>query len=54
MIELIEIAEKHNTLITINYVTFFFWNISFKVCYDAYIMPRFGKKIFRQFLLGGF
>ena len=46
MVELIEMVENHNTLITINYGTFFvFWNISFKVYNNAWIMPRFGKTI---------
>ena len=44
MIEPIEMIEKHNILITLKYGTFLFWNISFKVCNNACIMPRFGKK----------
>ena len=48
-------AEKHNTLITINCGTFFvLGNISFKVCINACIMPRFGKNYFHQFLLSVF
>ena len=50
MIELIKMAEK-NTVMTINYVFFVFWNISFKVCNNACIMPRFGKNHFHPFLL---
>ena len=47
MDELIEMVEKRNILITINCGTFFvFWNISFKVCNNAYIMPCFSKNIF--------
>ena len=30
---------------------FLFWNISFKVCNNACIIPSFGKKHFHQFLL---
>ena len=45
MIELIEMAEKLNTLITINYGNYFvFWDFSSKVCNNACIMPSFGKK----------
>ena len=33
---------------------FVFWNISFKVCNNACIMPRFGEKYFHQFLLSVF
>ena len=33
---------------------FVFWNISFKVCNNACIMPRFGKNHFHQFLLSVF
>ena len=52
MIELIEMSEEHNTFNAINYGTFFvFWNISFKVCNNACIMPRFGKNNFHQFSL---
>ena len=32
-------------------VLFVFWNILFKVCNNACIMPRFGKKYFHPFLL---
>ena len=44
-------AEKHNTLITINYGTYFVsWNISFKVCNIDCIMTKFGKKSFSSIL----
>ena len=33
------------SLITINYGTFLFWDISLKVCNNACIMPSFVKKI---------
>ena len=56
MIELIEMVEKHNTQVTkkIIILVFVFWNISFKVCNNACIMPRFVKNHFWPFLLGVF
>ena len=55
MVELIEMVEKNNTLITINYGTFYLiWNISFRVCNNAWIMPRFGKQHFHPFSLSIF
>ena len=33
---------------------FVFWNISFKVCNNACIMPRFGKNNFHRFLISVF
>ena len=39
-------VEKHNSLIIINYGTYFiFWDITFKVCNNACIIPSFGKII---------
>ena len=41
-IELVGIVEKHDTAITINCGTYFLlYNVSFKVCDDAWIMPSF-------------
>ena len=55
MIKLTEMAEKYNTLITINYVNFsVFRDISFKVCNNACIIPRFGINHFHQFPLSVF
>ena len=55
MIKLVEILEKHNSLITITDGNYFsFCNISSKVCNNACIMPRFGKNHFRPFLLSVF
>ena len=55
MIELIEMLLKHNTLITINICGIFcILNISFKICNNASIIPRFGKKCFHQFLFSVF
>ena len=47
MTDLAEMIEKYNTLITINDGTFFvLWNMLFKFCNNACIMPNFGKKSF--------
>ena len=55
MIELIEMLEKHNTVINIIMVIIFvFWNVLFKVCNNACIMPKFGKNDFHKFLLSVF
>ena len=56
MTDLAEMIEKYNTLITINDGTFFvLWNMLFKFCNNACIMPNFGKKsfssIFTQYFL---
>ena len=54
IIELIETTENHNTVITINYSTFLFWDISFRVCYNACIITRLRKNHFHQFSLSVF
>ena len=48
-------AEKHNSLITITYVTFsIFCNIPFEVCNNYCIMPIYGKNNIHQYLLSVF
>ena len=52
MIELIEMVEKYNTLITINYGTYFVvWIISFRFFNNTCIMPSFGKRTCSSILL---
>ena len=49
--DLIEMIEEDNTLITINDGTFFvLWNMLFKFCNNACIMPGYDKQfIFNNF-----